>query len=499
MDKAMRSILRLDGSPLLKLAMSSAILLAVLAGCAAPREITRPADPLGAFRYDIDAILSDSIFIPTDAAIKIVSLDRNEILYERNSQKLMRPASNTKLVTSAAGLMILGTDHVFQTLILADSLRPDGTVEGPLYLKGFGNPDLTTADLDSMIAQLQAIGVRSITGNIVADASWFDDLYWGEGWMWDDEPYSYEAGISALSINKNCVRVLILAGTQPGTGVQVSIDPPTSYVSLVNTARTVADTALVPLEVSRLYKERLNTITVSGEIVAGKDTVKRLVTVWRPELYAATLLKEQLEAHGITVRGQPTIGVALPWSHELAYHSWPMDTMLINLNKTSDNLSAENTLKSISVARGGIPGSAEFALFQVNETLAGMGIDTTRYYLVDGSGVSHYNLLTADMLVQLLTDMTRRPDVFPLFYHSLPIAGVDGTLEKRMLGTRAQGNLRAKTGSIGGVSSLSGYVTTADGERLVFSILMQDFILPTRLYRDAQDKIGALMAGFTRR
>lgn len=479
--------------------LSFIILAVMVAGCTAPREVTRPADPLDALRYDMDSVLSDSIFIPTDAAVKIVSLDRNEILYERNSRKLMRPASNTKLVTSAAALLILGTDYKFPTLILADSLRPDGSVEGPLYLKGFGNPDLTTADLDSMIAQLKAIGVRSVTGNIVADASWFDDLYWGEGWMWDDEPYSYEAGISALSVNKNCVRVLVLAGTQPGTGVQVSIDPPTSYVSLLNTARTVADTALVPLEVTRLYKERLNTIVVSGEIVAGKDTVKRLVTVWRPEIYTATLLKERLEAHGITVRGQPTAGVALPWSRELAYHSWPMDTMLVNLNKTSDNLSAENTLKSISVARGGIPGSAEYALYHVNETLAGLGIDTTKYYLVDGSGVSHYNLLTADMLVQLLTEMTRHADVFPLFYRSLPIAGVDGTLEKRMMGTPAQGNLRAKTGSIGGVSSLSGYVTTADGERLVFSILMQDFILPTRLYRDAQDRIGALMAGFTRR
>lgn len=478
----------------------SAIVLSIafVAGCAGPREITRPADPVDALRYDIDAILSDSIFVSTDAAIKIVSLDRNEILYERNSKKLMRPASNTKLLTSVAALMILGSDHTFQTLLLADSLGPGGTVEGPLYIKGHGNPDLTTADIDTMIRQLKAIGITSVSGNIVADASWFDELYWGEGWMWDDEPYSYEAGISALSVNKNCVRVLVIAGKQPDEKVQVLVEPPTQYVSVVNTARTVADTALMPLEVTRLYKERLNTIVVSGEVLAGRDTVRRLVTVWRPELYAATLLKERLEAHGIAVRGQPTVGVALPWSRELAYHRWPMDTMIVNLNKVSDNLSAENTLKTISVARGGIPGSAKYGLYQVNQTFAGLGIDTTKYYIVDGSGVSHYNLLTAEMLVQLLTAVTRQHEIFPLFYQSLPIAGVDGTLEKRMQGTKAQGNLRAKTGSIGGVSSLSGYVTTADGERLVFSMLMQDFILPSRLYRDAQDRIGALMAGFRR-
>lgn len=479
-------------------ALSAILIIVALIGCTAPRETIRPTDPVEALRFDIDAVLSDSIFIATDAAVKVVSLDRNEVLYDRNSKKLMRPASNTKLLTSAAALMILGLDHRFSTLLLADSLGPGGTVHGPLYFKGHGNPDLTTADLDTMIRQLKAIGITSVSGNIVADASWFDDLYWGEGWMWDDEPYSYEAGISALSVNKNCVRVLVIAGKQADEQVQVFLDPPTGYVSVLNTARTVADTAIVPLEVTRLYKERLNTIVVSGEIVAGRDTVKRLVTVWRPELYAATLLKERLEARGISVLGQPTVGVALPWSRELAYHHWPIDTMIVNLNKASDNLSAENTLKAISVARGGIPGSSKYGLYQVNEALAGLGIDTTKYLIVDGSGVSHYNLLTAEMLVQLLTAMTHQQEIFPLFFKSLPIAGVDGTLEKRMQGTRAQGNLRAKTGSIGGVSSLSGYVTAANGERLVFSMLMQDFILPNKLFRDAQDKIGALLAEFKR-
>jgi D-alanyl-D-alanine carboxypeptidase/D-alanyl-D-alanine-endopeptidase (penicillin-binding protein 4) len=350
-----------------------------------------------------------------------------------------------------------------------------------------------------MITQLKAIGIKSIQGNIVADASWFDDLYWGEGWMWDDEPYSYEAGICALSVNKNCVKVSIVPGMVAGEGVRVVIDPPTSYVSLLNTARAVADTALVPLVVTRMYKERLNTLVVSGEVVAKPDTMHRWVTVWRPELYAATLLKERLEADSIRVLGQPTIGVALPWSRELAYHHRPIDSVVVNLNKMSDNLSAENTLKAIAVARGGVPGSAKYGLYQSNAFLAELGIDTTKHWIVDGSGVSHYNLLTAEMLVQLLTAMTKRPETFGLYYESLPIAGVDGTLKMRMRGTKAEGNLRAKTGSIGGVSALSGYVTTADGERLVFSILMQDFILPSRFYRNAQDAIGALLAGFKRR
>ncbi|HEX9615546.1 MAG TPA: D-alanyl-D-alanine carboxypeptidase/D-alanyl-D-alanine-endopeptidase, partial [Bacteroidota bacterium] len=361
------------------LLLSSALMMA---GCAVQDRLTRPDDPLEAFRYDVDAILADTVFIPTTPAVKIVSLDRGDVLYERNSKTLMRPASNTKLLTSSAALGILGTDYRFRTCLLADSLAPDGTVQGPLYIKGYGNPDLTIADLDSMVDQLKAIGVKAISGNIIADGSLFDDLYWGEGWMWDDEPYSYEAAISALSVNKNCVKVSVIPEV-PGGGAQVLIDPPTNYVSVINTARTVADSAEVPLKVTRLFKDRLNTLVVSGEIVWEPDTAENLVTVWRPEVFAATLLKERLEADSIHVAGQPVIGVALPWSRELAYHFWPMDSMVINLNKTSDNLSAENSLKLISVARGGIPGTARHGLYHVNAFLSELGVDTTKYYVVD--------------------------------------------------------------------------------------------------------------------
>ncbi len=473
------------------------LLLLLLGGCAGADRMSRPDNPLEALRYDIDRILSDSIFIPARAAVKIVSLDKGDVLYERDSKLLMRPASNMKLITSSSALEILGTNFVFHTIVSGDSLSPDGTVHGNLYLKGTGDPDLRSEDLDTLSKQLKSIGIKSILGNIVADASYFDDLPWGEGWMWDDEPYSFEASISALSVNKNCVAVRVIPGSFPGDPVEVLVDPPTAYVTLLNTARTVADTALEPLNITRLFKDRLNVILVQGETVARRDTVEESVTVWRPELYAATLFKEILLKDSIAVAGQPTIGITPPSVLELAVHRWGIDTMIVNLNKVSDNLSAENTLKAISVRRGGIPGSARYGLYQVNEVMASFGIDTTSYHVVDGSGVSHYNLITAEMLVTLLQSMSRSAQ-FPLFYRSLPIAGVDGTLENRMRNTPAAENLRAKTGSIGGVSSLSGYVATRDGERLAFSILMQNFIRPSRLFRNAQDSIGVLLSTFSR-
>jgi D-alanyl-D-alanine carboxypeptidase/D-alanyl-D-alanine-endopeptidase (penicillin-binding protein 4) len=171
----------------------------------------------------------------------------------------------------------------------------------------------------------------------------------------------------------------------------------------------------------------------------------------------------------------------------------------VNLNKVSDNLSAENTLKTLAAIKRGVPGTAVSGIYVVNEFLATLGIDTTGYLMVDGSGVSHYNLLTTEMLIQLLRGMYNRHDLFSLFYESLPIAGVDGTLRGRMKAMAAEGNVRAKTGTISGVSSLSGYVKSRENEMLAFSIMMQNFIKPNQLYREAQDRIANLLARFSRR
>jgi serine-type D-Ala-D-Ala carboxypeptidase/endopeptidase (penicillin-binding protein 4) len=168
------------------------------------------------------------------------------------------------------------------------------------------------------------------------------------------------------------------------------------------------------------------------------------------------------------------------------------------MNKVSDNLSAELILKTLGTTVPGAPGSSQGGVFAANRFLSTLGIDTSRINITDGSGLSYHDLLTAEMICQLLEGMSRQADLFPLFRQSLPIAGVDGTLRNRMKRTPAEGNLRAKTGTISGVSSLSGYVKTLDGETLAFSMTMQNFIYPTRLYQRAQDRIGALLAGFSR-
>jgi serine-type D-Ala-D-Ala carboxypeptidase/endopeptidase (penicillin-binding protein 4) len=469
-----------------------------LTSCAVFRPTGRPSDPLAALRYDIDQILADSIFVPARAGIKVISAKTKEVIYERDSKMLMRPASNMKLLSSSTALHVLGKDHKFKTAVYADTTVTDGLLNGNIYLKGFGNPLLATADLDTLVSQVRSLGTKQITGGVIADVSYFDDLFWGYGWNWDDEPASYAAFITPLTINANCIAVTVTPGRARGDAVQVTIDPPTSYVNVINKGTTVTDTITHRISAARLFKERLNTILIEGEMLPTSGPVERQLSVWKPELYTATLFTEALQRAGISVMKPPAVGQVLPGNREVAIHTQSIDSVIINMNKVSDNLTAEMLLKTVDSYSNNVSGSSEGGTFVVNRFLSSLGIDTMKFRMTDGSGLSYHNLITAEMLVQLLDGMQRQIDVFPLFYQSLPIAGVDGTIRNRMKRTPAEGNLRAKTGTISGVSSLSGYVQTLDGERFIFSMSMQNFIMPTRLYQRAQDKIGALLAGFSR-
>ncbi len=403
-----------------------------------------------------------------------------------------------KLLTSSAALHVLGKDYRFRTSVYADTTVIDGVLDGNLYMKGFGNPNLATPDLDTLVAQVRSLRVKRITGGVIADASFFDDLYWGYGWNWDDEPALYAAFITPLSINENCVAVTVYPGHARGDSVQVRVEPPTSYVSLVNSGKTVTDTVLHRLTITRPIRERSNTILIEGELLRDAAPVEQQLSVWKPELYAVTLFTEALQRNGISVAKGPAVGQASPHGREIAVHFQRIDSTIVNMNKVSDNLTAEMLLKTLDAVSNNVPGTAEGGIFVVNKFLSTMGIDTMKYRVTDGSGLSYHNLITAEMIVQLLEGMQHQADIFPLFYQSLPIAGVDGTIRNRMKKTLAERNLRAKTGTISGVSSLSGYVQTLDGERLIFSMLMQNYIYPARYYQRAQDKIGAILAGFSR-
>jgi D-alanyl-D-alanine carboxypeptidase/D-alanyl-D-alanine-endopeptidase (penicillin-binding protein 4) len=421
-----------------------------------------------------------------------VSVGDDEILYDLNGELALTPASNQKLFTSAAALHALGPEFTFTTRVAFD------TGSSPaIFLRGSGDPILCTADLDSLAAATAVMLPRGRTWTVAGDASYFDDLPKGAGWTWDDEPDPTGMFISPLSLNGNTIRVLVRPGPAGGDPVRVTSEPVTSYVALENSAVTAPDSSHSSLTITRKWREHSNTITIAGSMCAADTQATETLSIAGPEWYTLTVFRERLEALGIRCGGLvlDTIPAGLQYCARISHR---LDSVLTYMNLESDNLSAENVLKTIAAEKGGPPGSAQAGIGWVNNVLSGMGIDTTKLAMADGSGVSRYNLATAASITSLLVAMARSPDMFPGWYRSLPVAGTSGTLAQRMKATAAEGNLRAKTGTLRGTSSLSGYVTTADGELLAFSILMQHYPASARQYRLVQDRVGAFLASSRR-
>lgn len=482
------------------------LLLLLVAACSGGNSLKNTSsavDPIARLHHDIDALLSDSIFAQSNAGIKIMSLDRDEILYSHNSNKLFHPASNMKLLTTATALKRLGPDFRYLTLFYADSAAiRDSTLNGNLYVKGFGNPDFTSDDLNWMAAELKSQGIIAISGDIICDDSYFDDLFWGSGWMWDDASAWYWAPISALTINDNCVELTVKPGAAVGDPLIATLTPQTSFMQINNNAATVAesDSALrKEFKAQRRWKQPENVIDISGGRYLSDSPRTYTIDVIDAALFFGTLLKERLIIDSITVAGNVVRGRTPENGELLVQHLSPsMTDVVINTNKISDNLSAENLLKTIGAEMRGLPGTAENGISEIYKLLDEAGVDSTSYELADGSGVSRYNVVTADLLIALLKAMHEDFRIQAEFKTSLPIAGVDGTLSRRMHGTAAYRNLRAKTGSLRGVSSLSGYTTTAEDETLAFAMIMEHFVVPTSQIRKLQDKIGDLISSFRR-
>ncbi|MBI4535129.1 MAG: D-alanyl-D-alanine carboxypeptidase/D-alanyl-D-alanine-endopeptidase [Ignavibacteriae bacterium] len=485
--------------------MTLLLLLAVqCTGCSTAHETSRSIQPTAgtahllssspypSIKKEIDALLADSMFPPSNIAIMVVSLQSDEVLYELNSRLLFNPASNQKLFTAAAALAFLGEDFGVRTVLSVD------TTNGPrIFLRGFGDPLLTHHEVDSLAKALSALIPTGRHWKLSRDVSYFDSLYWGSGWAWDDEPDPTAMFISPLSVDNNAIRVTIRPGTAAGEQTEVATSPETKSVTIENAGQTVIDSVLNHVRASRRWLERTNTITVTGEMHPWDSATTKIVSMWQPERYTTALFAERLQAYGVQVEVDEP-GPISATAFEAVSHTRRVDSIVAYMNRVSDNLSAENLLKILGAEQHGAPGSAGKGISVVKEFLGSQGFDTTRISIADGSGVSRYNLLSAESIISLLHIMYERREHFEAFYNSLAVSGETGSLSNRMKGTLAQGNLRGKTGTLTGASSLSGYVRTADGELLAFSILMQNFLGKVTAYRQLQDRICVFLSGLRR-
>ncbi len=444
-------------------------------------------------KSSIDEILSDPAIKNGVQAVVVQSLKTGQRLYDHNGDLLMIPASNFKLVVSATTLELLGPDFKFQTEVFANGPVQDGVLDGDLIIKGGGDPVLSTANLTELASQVKETGVKSVKGNIVADDTLFDRQRLGSGWSWDSLQYYYSAEVSALNLNRNTVDVYVRPGKEVGDPVEVDLSPKTTYFTVENTATTGKKGSANTIWVSRPLG--LNIIRVSGSIAHGTNVTSRetLRSIMEPQLYTGYAFVTELGKQGIEVSGSVLSGKLPDGAKAVAAHSSPpLSRVLSLLNKPSDNLIADVLLKYLG-AHFKETGSWDNGADVERDFCKKMGMNMGGLSISDGSGLSRFNYISANNLIKLLEYMHSSKH-FKVFYDSLPIAGVDGSLYSRMRNASTKNNLRAKTGYIGRVSSLSGYVNTKSGEPLAFAIIMNHHLCPKSDATGLQDKIGVLLA-----
>lgn len=465
----------------------------------------------------IDGIVAEGGIPNAWWTILVWDAETGASLYEKDTRRSFVPASNTKLYSTAAALDILGPDFRFETRLETDGVIEDGVLKGNLIVVGSGDPVIggrftdgdITAYFRSWADSLKAMGVRSIDGHIVGDDDAFDEEYIGYGWQWDDLPWWYAAEMSALSFNDNCIDFK-LEGATEGMPAVLSWEPMmTSYVTARNESITTAADTGIDEDYFRV--QGTNDFVLASRVPEGRTDYESL-SVSNPTAYFVHVLREVFLAEGIAVRGRSVDidELAIKPTREANQHlfshfSPTLGEIVVPLNKRSQNLYAEQVLRAIAVSE--LPtdnepaaGSAALAIDRARkQTFGPAGLDTLRLQLVDGSGLARQNLVTSTMTAQLLQYMWHHEDAATrdAFLTSLPIGGVDGTLSSRMRDTAAQGNVRAKTGTLGSVAALSGYVETADGRTLIVSMMANHHTESSRRPRLVQDRIMDALARHT--
>ena len=437
---------------------------------------------------EFNEIFEDEYFQSTTLAVSIYDLTSDNYLFKKNDMQLLHPASNMKVITSAAGLEYLGTEYTFNTSVYHTGIIMDSVCYGDVVVVGGFDPDFTSEDLDTLVFSIKDYGINEIRGNIYGDVSKMDSLFWGNGWMWDDDPSYDFPYMTPLIINDVSVEVAYSPGLI-GNPVNISLIPQTNYFDITNeSVTTKEDTS--NFDVTRDWLHRGNEIIVSGDMSfrVEPDTVK--INIVNPEYYFLYLLKEKIEANSIKFFGRLDT-LTLPSYSKLIYEKKrSFGEVIVNLNKDSDNLSAEMTLRALSFERYDKPASAEKGVQVIDSLIDKTGLNPKNYKIVDGSGVSHYNLVSPELLVELLKYMYfNSHENYNILKESFPIAGIDGSLENRMRKTKAFGNVHAKTGTLSGVSTLSGYLKTTNNHDLAFSIFVQNYIGSSRVARGYQNRI----------
>ncbi|MBK7933737.1 MAG: D-alanyl-D-alanine carboxypeptidase/D-alanyl-D-alanine-endopeptidase [Acidobacteria bacterium] len=469
---------------------------------------------------DLQSTIRQRLFSPEvrrgRIGIKIASLNSGKILFENDADKYFMPASNMKNFTVATAIERLTPDFRFVTSVRAAALPDaDGTLKGDLVVIGGGDISISTAfsnsdyykGIDDLAEKIGNAGVKKIEGDIVGDESYFKGFRIPDTWEWDDLQSYYGAEISALPLNDNAVDISVMPGSR-GNQCIARISPMNQIMRIVNRCVTGQSGTKRNLRVFKQIDQ--NVVEVSGTMPTGDNTYQASITITRPAELFVAILKERLQKRGITVTGRSRTLAngerAFPFSNGASIsievtklESPPLSLIAAKTMKPSQNMYTETILwtlgEEVGRKNGGSGNSSNLGLSVVKGFLKQIGVPDDGIVQWDGSGLSRHNLITPSAVVTLYTYMAKQSKYSQAWRDSLTIGGVDGTLRNRFKGTAAQGNMRGKTGTIDQVSALSGYVTTAGGEQLVVSLVVNG--VPTPGARVALiDEIVVKLANF---
>lgn len=415
-------------------------------------------------------------------SISVRDFNTQKIVYERSGNLGIKPASNMKLITAATALKILGEGYRFKTELYIDGKIEAGTLNGNVYLRGQGDPTLLPKDIANLSDALKRAGVKHINGQLIGDATWFDNETLMRGVVKEDEWKYFAPQISALTLSPDTdydIANLIVKATPGSSGkvAKITLTPRTNHVAIVNRTKTVAKGSRNTVSIKREYGT--NRIIITGNMPVGSSRTE-YVTVDNPAMYTLDVMTLTMKARGITFSkafGMKLGTVSKGSTKITTKQSAPLkDIVKINLKRSNNGMS-ETFTKAVGQAVSG-EGSWDAGIDAIYSYAASKGLITDRWKITDTSGLSHANRITANEQTKLLWSIHKEP-FYNTFLAGLPVAGnpiksISTTLQKRLTGTLTRNKVHAKTGAITGVYSLSGYVQAKSGRWYIFSVLTQN-------------------------
>lgn len=445
-----------------------------------------------ALRLELDSLLDSPILQKTRFGVEVADCRTGNVVYGRDSSQLFNPASNLKLLTSVAALEVLGPSFRFETDFFTDGPLENGVLKGNLYIKGTGDPELVYEDVWKIVKDLQALGLKRIDGDVVADDSYFDNVRSIQGWsedVMDGDTQAYNPPLGALSFNFNTVAVLVRPGAKPGAPAELGMETPTSFVRIDNNATTGRPRSKLTLNFNRQTDNGQEVLSVDGKIPSTLNFKRYYRTITDPPRFALTLFSEMLAKEGVPVRGTFRTGVT-PETRSVLYvhYSSSLDMLLKYMNKLSSNFIAEHLVKAMGAKVYGAPGTTENGVKVLREFITRAQLPWDDAVVLNGSGLATATRVSPHQFVSLLCYAQKRFGVRYDLMSTLPIAGVDGTMRNRMKGSPALGKVRAKTGSVKGVFGFSGMVESESGRELAFSFLVNDLSGDVATVKRLQDR-----------